>query len=348
MKFRLCLLALFVLTTALRATRTLTINNPVRRVSLFPEGTSVLVDPGIYLNSDGGIVQTVICKLGGFKSGDLIAVTTANASPNLSSTYTQSYDSVTGVLSITDPTPTSGEGASGATWEALLRTLRFYPATGNLPQNNVRTVEYEVLESGSYYAHPDGTYHFYDFISSAGIAWPDAKSAAVSQLWYGKVGYLGTITSSAEFTFMAGQAPGTSGWLAGCDSMSGSLGGTDGGTYASSAATDTLSEGYWKWDAGPEAGQLFWTANTHAAGTHSDKTGTTALGRYSNWPSNQPDNSGEEDALQITSAGAFNDLPVAYGSVDGYFVEWGGMSELATVVTIKIQNHNAIKHAAGF
>ena len=346
MGFRLVLFALLFASTPVFAERTLTISKPVRSVSLLG-GTSILVDSSLILI--GETIQIIRCKLGGFKSGDRLAVTTKNSaiSGDDSSLFSQVYDSTTGILTITDPYPILARGSSGAAWETLLRTLSFYPATVSMSQNTRRTVEYEVLELGKWFVIGD-TYHFYDFISSSGITWTAAKAAASSQKWYGKTGYLGTITSSEEFTHMSNQAPGNSGWLAGSDSMSGSLGASDGGTYSAGAATDTLSEGYWKWDAGPEQGQLFWIGNDHRAGSHSNKTGTTPVGRYSNWPSSQPDNAGEEDALQITTAGTFNDLPVGHTEVAGYFVEWGGMPEPAATVTIKIQNHNAIKHAAGF
>ena len=345
MGFRLVLFALLFASTPVFAARTLTISNPVRSVSLLG-GTSILVDSGLILI--GEKIQTIRCKLGGFKSGDRLAVTPIySATPGSdSSLFSQAYDSTSGILTITDPNPISARGVSGGAWQTLLRTLSFYPATVKMSQNTWRTVEYEVLELGKWFKIGE-TYHFYDFISSPGIIWTDAKAAASSQKWYGKTGYLGTITSSEEFTHMSNQAPGNSGWLAGTDSMSDSLGATVGGTYSASAATDTFSEGYWKWDAGPEQGQLFWIGNDHSAGSHSNKTGNT-VGPYSNWPSTQPDNAGEEDALQITTAGTFNDLPVGYTGVAGYFVEWGGMPEPAATVTIKIQNHNAIKHAAGF
>ena len=336
--FKLGLFLLLFASTSVFAARTLTIKNPTRWLSIDLLTNSVLVDPSIVL--DGGTIEKVICKLNGAVSGDKLDVTTSNAS----SDYTFAFNS--GILTITDPTPTAAEGLPGGAWETLLRTLRFTPGPVSPSHNNDRTVEYEVLEKDKSFKIGE-TYHFYDFISSPGIIWTDAKAAASSQKWYGKTGYLGTITSSEEFTHMSNQAPGNSGWLAGTDSMSGSLGATVGGTYSASAATDTLSEGYWKWDAGPEQGQLFWIGNDHSAGSHSNKTGNT-VGPYSNWPSTQPDNSGEEDALQITTTGTFNDLPVGYAGVAGYFVEWGGMPEPAATVTIKIQNHNAIKHAAGF
>ncbi len=249
-----------------------------------------------------------------------------------SSSFSQAYVSTSGILTITDPSPSSPRGSSGGAWEMLLRTLRFTPGPVSPSHNNDRTVEYEVLELGKWFKIGE-TYHFYDFISSPGIIWTAAKAAASSQKWYGKTGYLGTITSSEEFTHMSNQAPGNSGWLAGpirqarppirCQKAIGN--GMRGLNRVSCFGLEMIIV------------QVVIQTKLE-----------TPLDHYSNWPSTQPDNAGEEDALQITTAGTFNDLPVGYTGVAGYFVEWGGMPEPAATVTIKIQNHNAIKHAAGF
>jgi hypothetical protein len=301
-------------------------------VSLYPDPTSVLVQPLIYLNSDGGVIQTVRCRIvSGFISGDRLAVTTANTAPNLSSTYTQSYDTATGILTITDPTPTPEEGATASTWQALLRTLTFFPVIGNISQNNVREIKYDILEQGAAYTHSDGTYHFYDFIvksSSGNGTYPwdssltDAASAA--NKYYGLSGYLATVTSIPENEFIHGQAPSATGWISG----------TDGGT--------TINN--WHWAAGPELNQTF--------------PGTNVGPAYSSWSSGEPNSYGVgtsgEPYTQMLATGLWNNLAnttVDTGgvySVYGYFIEWGGMADPGAVVTVKIQNHNAIKHAAGF
>ncbi len=337
LKFSLCLLGLFLGSTFLYATRTLTIPTPVLKVPLYNngasvDGSSIAVCPDVYLDSDGGLIQTVRCRIvSGFISGDILAVTTANVAPNLSSTYIQSYDRATGILTITDPTPTSGEGAPTSTWQALLRTLTFFPVAGNLSQNNVREVKYDILEQGAAYLHSDGTYHFYDFVvksSNGNGTYPwdssltDAASAA--NKYYGLSGYLATVTSTDENYFIHGQAPSATGWISG----------TDGGT--------TIDN--WHWAAGPELNQGF--------------PGTNVGPAYSSWASGEPNSYGVgtsvEPYTQMLATGLWNNLPNATGdsggvyAVYGYFIEWGGMPDPGAVVTIKIQNRNAVRHGAGY
>ena len=143
-----------------------------------------------------------------------------------------------------------------------------------------------------------------------GIYWNGAKADAESssRLYYGKRGYLATVTSVAENNFLFTQVNASdTGWLGG---------------------SDISTEGTWLWKTGPEAGSPF---------------------SYTSWNTNEPNNSSGEDYLQTLSSSSkkWNDLPGTSAGL-GYFIEWGGMSDAATIVTIKIQNHNAIKHAAGF
>ena len=200
-----------------------------------------------------------------------------------------------------------------------------------MSQNTRRTVEYEVLEQNKYYLHPDGTYHFYSYITmSPANTWAVANANASSQKWYGKSGYLATVTSGSgtnvayENGFILSQvSAGLSGWL----------GGADNGV----AGNDT-----WSWNTGPETGSQF-------------STGAVALsGKYANFASGEPNHdatSPQSNYLQMYSsgstAGQWNDLSNT-ATLPGYFIEWGGLPEPAATVTIKIQNHNAIKHAAGF
>ena len=310
------------ISTPVFAERTLTISNPVRSVSLLG-GTSILVEPGLILI--GETIQTIRCKLGGFKSGDRLAVTPIySATPGSdSSLFSQAYDSTSGILTITDPNPISARGVSGGAWQTLLRTLSFYPATVKMSQNTWRTVEYEVLELGKWFKIGE-TYHFYDFVAagaySAGSAdsegkgtyWNGAKLDAESnaRLYYGKRGYLATVTSDNENNFLFTQVNASdTGWLGG---------------------SDISTEGTWLWKTGPEAGTAVPMGSTY-------------------WNTGEPNNYDGEDYLQTLSSSSkkWNDLSGTNTGL-GYFIEWGGMSDAATIVTIKIQNHNAIKHAAGF
>jgi len=156
------------------------------------------------------------------------------------------------------------------------------------------------------------TGHYYEFVSSPGITWTDAKTAAANRTYYGLQGYLATIGSPEEAQ-LSGEQAGGAGWLGG---------------------TDEAVEGVWKWVTGPEAGTIFWNGGIY---------GSTPPGKYANWNINQPDNAhggNGEDYLHITdpaigNRGSWNDLrvagdppsedPLGHYYPKGYIVEYGGM-----------------------
>ena len=154
----------------------------------------------------------------------------------------------------------------------------------------------------------DGNYlpsteHFYVYEENIGITWSEAKNLAELSSYFGLQGYLATILSVEENQISAEQISGT-GWI---------------------GASDEGTEGVWNWVTGPEAGTNFWN------GTF---TGGPAGGLYSNWNTNEPNQSGNEDYAHITDnsvgiPGSWNDLPNAGGGgpyePKGYIVEYGGM-----------------------
>lgn len=144
------------------------------------------------------------------------------------------------------------------------------------------------------------TGHFYRFISANLITWSNAKIAAENQFYYGRRGYLATLTSQIEADFAGKQASGA-GWIGG---------------------SDEETEGVWKWMTGPEAGTIFWNGAVN---------GTTP--NFAFWNANEPNNQGNEDYAHITDPsigirGAWNDLPNIGGDIaayepKGYVVEFG-------------------------
>ena len=144
------------------------------------------------------------------------------------------------------------------------------------------------------------TDHFYEFVSVEGITWNNARIAAENRTYYGRQGYLATLTSQEEADFAGKQATGT-GWI---------------------GASDEETEGVWKWVTGPETGTVFWNGQV---------SGTTP--NYANWNNNEPnDFQGGEDYAHITDpsigiVGAWNDLPNIGGTglyaPKGYIVEYG-------------------------
>ena len=149
------------------------------------------------------------------------------------------------------------------------------------------------------------TGHFYRFISANGISWTDAKFAAETQFYYGRRGYLATLSSQIEADFAGKQASGA-GWIGG---------------------SDADSPNVWKWVTGPETGTIFWNGGVNGSSPS-----------FAFWNTGEPNNfnNSGEDYVHVTdpstgTRGAWNDLPNAGGTglyeAKGYIVEFGTPSD---------------------
>ncbi len=194
----------------------------------------------------------------------------------------------------------------------VLSSLRLN--TGSTPGNVYIAVTATENPTGYYYLPSNG--HFYRPISGA-VSYTSAKSTAASQTFKGQTGYLITITSQDEQTFVQNNVPGSNIWF---------------------ALSDAGQEGVWKIDAGPEAGTTVWTASTsvtNATTSPYSSAGTTATGRYSNWCGGEPNNAdgtiGEDHAVTKWSGGTcWNDLRDGnFSGIGGYVVEFGTWTDPA-------------------
>lgn len=196
---------------------------------------------------------------------------------------TSSYNATTGILTL------SGS-ASAADYQTTLRKVT-YTNTSATPATAARVITFSLNAALPF----TGNGHYYEFIPGINIAWTVANAAANARTYFGLHGYLATITSSQENTFVYSKING-SGWL---------------------GASDAASEGVWKWVCGPENGTQFWQGTWNA--------GSVVGGMYNNWDVNQPDNWNTENYLHYYNGDHWNDFPNAASGIAGYMVEYGGM-----------------------
>lgn len=183
----------------------------------------------------------------------------------------------------------------------------FYTNIANVPTLGIRTFSISLLDAD----YLPATKHFYRYESKLDIKWTESRDLAASMIYHGLHGYLATITSKVENDFIWTKIDGI-GWI---------------------GANDSLVEGRWQWETGPEKGTHFWQGN---------QNGNPVNGEYSNWNNGEPNNvvkqSGvDEDYAHInanpnTVPKSWNDLPNAgdgpnsqYYRAKGFIVEFGGM-----------------------
>lgn len=217
---------------------------------------------------------------------DRLALTGSN--PNID----EQWDNIQGKLSLTSSI--SGTEMLLADLENAVKSVVFSTTSNNITTEKTFSL---TIDDANYLPATD---HFYQFISNFGITWSAAKIAAENSTYYGRTGYLATLTSQEEADFAGEQASGP-GWIGG---------------------SDEETEGIWKWVTGPEAGTIFWNGQVN---------GSTP--NYANWNNDEPnDFGGDEDYAHITDPsigvpGAWNDLPNAGSNglykPKGYIVEFG-------------------------
>lgn len=250
--------------------------------------TSSIIDSQITVTNPTTIDGALVIISSGFASGDVLSYTGA-----LPTGVTKSYNNASGVLTFTG-------SLTSAELQAIFREVKFN-STSNSALN--RTITFNLgaalpLSSNN---------HFYQFITAPGISWTAAKTAAEQLTFFGKQGYLTTVTSAAENQFIVSKIQGQ-GWM---------------------GAADSQTEDNWKWMTGPEAGTQFWQGRSN---------GSVVGGLYNNWYSGEPNDYGSgEDYAHFLLDGKWNDYPLSSNGIQGYIVEFGGLSNDPCVVTSAIK-----------
>ena len=253
-------------------------------------GTSNYTSGGAAVVIDAGVT----CSNGPF-NGALVSINSNFRSTEDRLVYpavlygiTGSYNASTGVLTL------SGAGTA-AQYQDVLRSIEYQNISAS-PNTATRSITFQV---GSALAYP-GNGHYYQYVSSPGVHWDAAKTAAAATTYFGLQGYLVTITSSGENNFITQKIAGNT-WT--------------GGTCDPAFIAGAVWPGTWKWATGPELGTTFVSSFVPVGG------------RYNNWTPGEPNNFGRTEAYMhlYSNTGQWNDFAIDNINIAGYLIEYGGM-----------------------
>ncbi|MBD1852316.1 DUF4347 domain-containing protein [Cyanobacteria bacterium FACHB-502] len=231
---------------------------------------------------------------GSFTSSDRLGLQGAGTSTSgtiAGTSISWNYSTSTGTLTFT------GSGTA-AQYESAFKQVVYY-STGSTT-NGSRQIDFAIGEN---LANTNNG-HFYEYVSGT-LTWQQARDIAAQQTYFGLQGYLATVTTAAENTFITNKLGGN-GWIGG---------------------SDEEAEGTWKWVTGPESGTLMSSYYTNWA---------------SNEPNNF---GGNEDHAHFwgtgTQKGTWNDFLYNNGQIAGYVIEYGGMAgdpvvDLTGSVTVNV------------
>lgn len=196
---------------------------------------------------------------------------------------------------------------------------------------NLETVPSEEIAANDVKYFNGSFYKLVDMAKDHGSTktWIQSYDLAKTYTFNGLKGYLMNISSDVENFYIFNSFPKSMSWCGGCRLAN--TNGIDSDTFSYSSAT---GYDYWIWEAGPEAGQKFWSKKSgsytessidsfrvyyKADGTEGDSSNGTLV--YANWNNKylkngstgaEPNNSSTEQACQFltsdVSEGHWNDL----------------------------------------
>jgi hypothetical protein len=272
-------------------------------VSLGTSSTGVLslshntwtkVDPNVTITANGNIT--------GFRVQISQAYTSGASGDQLRSTVTlpsgisvSTFNTTTGILIFNGTTTASN-------WQTILRGVEFKSTSSSCYALQRRVT----FVAGTVFYNPL-TEHFYEYVAGS-TTWTNAKTSAENRSYFGRVGYLATMSSEAENNFVW-KLMSSDAWFGASDEVSAVNTAKGSTAFASQSAVEQK----WHWVTGPEKGTQF------------SNSSTAVTGQYSKWAGGEPNNAGGEHYGQFYSSnnGQWNDLPNV--NLGGYVCEYGDM-----------------------
>ncbi|MGG1878766.1 hypothetical protein ABDI30_14500 [Paenibacillus cisolokensis] len=257
---------------------------------------AIVVDPEIVIHDSSYTdeIDGAIVLIENFQSGDRLLFTVASG-------ISGDYNDNNGVLTLTGKAP-------AVAYKETLSSVRFVTSSND---DSPRNIKFSLGDALPY----DANGHFYKYVNKgAYISWDDAKEEAEKDDYFGRQGYLVTITSEQENEFVREKTLGL-GWIGAQD--------------IERKNGQSIQHGDWRWVTGPEGlenngeGEPFYDGYAHISGN-------PLPGKYSNWANDEPNNyNGVEYVAHIFGPndrpGQWNDYSPTNASVEGYVIEYGGM-----------------------
>ena len=331
---------------------------------------------GDFSAGDGNISGATVTISGSHNVNDKLFVRTATSISTDDNTSDVTYGGfgVGGITAVYDKS--SGElvfsgSTSLANWISIFKKVGYIYDNDNASSVNTRSLIFS-LSDHIPYNHTDGNDHFYKFISGS-KTFNDARVAADNSSLFGLQGYLATITSAAEQTYIYPKIGGQ-GWIGACDYLGDNT--TAGHCGLTSTEVNNLKlksswvvsngsydvgdgEGYWYWISGPE--RLSYMGHDEGNKSNNCRQRTYAQNgvdvfnqasadeTYTNFRGAEPNNylvsdcdndAGGEHMMHFYSDGKWNDYGNNSSSIQGYLIEYGGMSGDPTVDLTEDKSYN--------
>ncbi len=297
-------------------------NQAVRTIT---NNVATIVDPELEIVSNGTLKDFTISITDSYTSGDVLSYTGSLPTGITAAAFNTTSRSLvfTGI-------------ATAEVWQELLRSVTLQ-TTSAVCNPESRRISFTV---GKKYYNPLNE-HFYE-LRSTGSSWTSARDYAQTQSYFGRQGYLVTISSQAENSFIY-RIVNVNAWIGATDNYAAINLAAGYSKYANQSASD----GKYHWATGPERGTMFTSQNAWQSGGVSPVNN-----RYQNWDNNEPNdwpgftssNPGEEDYGHLIGAnGKWNDFANSQSIYS--IIEFGGMpgdqSHSQVMFTKKININNA-------